>query len=355
MSKMSQRVGAGARVRSFWVGATLALAGLMALTGTPPLQAQTSATTACACEIPSGPPNPHPHLVGYLPLYKGLDWVAFVRKLDFTGMTELNLAFLNPPLCPARCTAHDDMTLTAPKLTDAGLNAIIAAAHLHGTRVLASLGGASKDKNIMAFYNAGLAKPFAAAITKFVNKYNLDGVDVDVEQPSQMGVPYSDSVDALIADLHPEGKLVTAAVAEYIQPAMQNATLQKFDLVNVMIYADYARAVHDMNFYATRQHVPRQKLTLGIGFFADSRTQGRRYEANYNDLLAAYPNAWAVDTVGGGSFDGGAVFHYAGEATTKKEAELSLQYGGVMIWELSGDNAYAPHSLLQVIQKTLHP
>lgn len=300
--------------------------------------------TPCACEIPNGPPNPHPYLVGYLGVYRPADWVALAKTLDYTKMTHLNLAFINPPLCNGPCTAQSDMTLHAnPTFTDAALAEIVNDAHAHGTKVLASLGGDGGDRTYMQFYNADLSSQIADAVNAYVKAHNLDGVDVDIEQPTQMGVPYEQFVNALVARLRPEGKLVTAAVAQYIQNGVPNEVLQQFDIVNVMIYADYNRSVSDMAFWTNEMHVPKEKLTLGIGFH------------NYSAVLAAYPNAWAVDTVGGGTFRNGAVLHYQGEATIARITQLSAQYGGAMIWEISQDDPTSPHSLLKVIQKNLDP
>src|SRR5690349_13129351 len=77
----------------------------------PAAYAQARDTGTCACQIPDGPPNPHPYLVGYLGVYKNLDWTAVAKTLDFTRMTHLNLAFINPPPCAGPCTAQSDLTL----------------------------------------------------------------------------------------------------------------------------------------------------------------------------------------------------------------------------------------------------
>jgi hypothetical protein len=195
----------------------------------------------------------------------------------------------------------------------------------------------------MQFYNAGLSTQIADAVDAYVKKHNLDGVDVDIEQPTEMGVPYTQFVNALVAKLRPEDKLVTAAVAQYIQAGVQDEVLKQFDIVNVMIYSNYERSVADMAWWANRMHVPKEKLTLGIGFH------------NYSAVLAAYPNAWAVDTVGGGNYRDGAVMNYQGESTVAKLTQLSAQYGGAMIWEISQDDPSNPHSLLKVMQKNLDP
>jgi chitinase len=314
--------------------------------------AQAAPAPVCECDVPKGPTNPHPYLVGYLPFYRGWDWVAYAPKIDFKQMTHLNLAFINPPMCTGPCTAQSDLTFGAKNLTDAGIDAVVTAAHAHGVKVLASIGGAGGDKNIMQFYNAGLSEPLAASLTTYIQKHNLDGVDVDIEQPTMMGVPFTTLVNALVAKLRPQGKLITTAVARYIQASMQDEALKQFDIVNVMIYGSYDKAVAAMTYYNKDKKVPAEKLTLGIGFFGNGRVAGKHKEENYNLLLANYPNAWAVDTVGGGTFDDGSVFNYEGEATVAQETKLGLQYGGVMIWELSGDDP-GPHSILAVIQKNL--
>jgi len=306
--------------------------------------AQHNRNPPCACEIPNGPPNPHPYLVGYLGVYHPADWVALAKTLDFTRMTHLNLAFINPPLCNGPCTAQSDMTLHAdPSFTDDALKIIVDSAHAHGTKVLASLGGDGGDSRYMQFYNAGLSNQIADSVNAYVKEHNLDGVDVDIERPDQMGVPYTQFVNALVSRLRPEGKLITAAVAQYIQAGVQDLVLQQFDIINVMIYGGYDRSVADMAWWLNSEHIPKEKLTLGIGFH------------NYSAILAAYPNAWAVDTVGGGAFRNGAVMNYQGEATVAKLTQLSAQYGGAMIWELSQDDQTSPHSLLKVIQKNLDP
>ncbi len=281
-----------------------------------------TASGVCQCRIPNGPPNPHPYLVGYLGVYKNLDWMAVARTLDFNKMTHLNLAFINPPLCGGPCSAQSDMTLGGNRsFTDDALKAVVDAAHAHGTKVLISIGGDGGDRNIMQFYNAGLSAQLIEAIDAYLKKHGLDGVDVDVEEPKQMGVPFTSFVTALVNKLRPQGKLVTAAVAQYIQAGAQDDVLPLFDIVNVMIYGTYERTVSDMAYWS----------------------------------LANYPNAWAVDSVGGGTYRDGAVFTYQGETTVARETQLSRQYGGAMVWELTQDDPSSPHSLLKAIQRNLDP
>jgi hypothetical protein len=165
-----------------------------------------------------------------------------------------------------------------------------------------------------------------------------------------MGQPYASFVSLLTLNLHAEGKLVTAAVAKYLQASMPSSALHQFDFINVMNYSSYTNAVTALQFYAQEENIPRDKIVLGVPFFASNALDSK--EETYNTILAAYPNAWKVNLVGGGALDDGQGFFYVGEDTMAQETQLGKQYGGIMIWQLLGD-APAPHSLLKVIEKNL--
>jgi hypothetical protein len=117
-----------------------------------------------------------------------------------------------------------------------------------------------------------------------------------------------------------------------------------------MNYSSYTNAVTALQFYAQEENIPRDKIVLGVPFFASNALDSK--EETYNTILAAYPNAWKVNLVGGGALDDGQGFFYVGEDTMAQETQLGKQYGGIMIWQLLGD-APAPHSLLKVIEKNL--
>ena len=308
-------------------------------------------TTTTQIVLPGGPANPNAMLVGYLPNYKGVHWAAYVDKIDFTKMTHMNLAFGNPPKCnPAPCTAQSDMTFSLGRgQTDADVDAAVAAAHAHHVKVLISIGGGGGDQMILQFYNVpGLNQPLIDSLDAYMKKHNIDGVDLDQESQTNFGQDYTDFVTALVAKFHPEGKLVTAAVAQYLEASIQDAALKQFDFINVMVYSSLARGVEALKYYNENKKIPKEKITLGVGFFATS-ADGKEKEEDYAKVLAAYPNAWKVDLVGGGPLDDGRAFRYAGEDTMAKEVQLGKQYGGIMIWEMMGD-APAPHSLYDIIK-----
>src|SRR5215469_9633850 len=295
-------------------------------------------------------PNPNARLVGYVSCYNG-SYATRAATLDFSRMTHLLLAFGTANKCDGVCTASSDMTLSLNQ-NDADIATLVAAAHAAGVKVMISLGGGDRtdDATISQFYNAGLSVPFAVAVAEYVAAHNLDGVDVDMEDPSNMGAPYGDFILALAARLHPEGKLLTAAVASYMGSAIPNAALAQFDFLNVMAYSNYADACGELQYFSSVKSIAPEKLVLGVPFFGSTSNWTR--EESYATILAAYPDAWQRDEVSGGSLDGGITFDYVGESTMAQETQLGARFGGIMIWELT-QGAGGPRSLRSVIQKNL--
>jgi chitinase len=303
---------------------------------------------ACAGQIDHAPDRPM--LVGYLPCYKGQSFDSYAGRLDLTKMTHLNLAFGNPPKCDGVCTAQSSMDFSIKGQTDADVDSVVTKAHAVGVKVLLSIGGGGGDQMILQFYNAGLSVALIASLDKYMTTHHLDGVDVDIEDPSNMGAPFDVFVNALVGRFRPKGWLVTAAVAKYLQDSMPDSALHLFDFINVMNYSSYSSAAAQLQYYAEEKHVSKDKIVLGVPFFATN--SGDSKEEDYAVILTAYPNAWRAEMVGGGNLDDGQSFHYVGEDTMARETLLGKQYGGIMIWELLAD-APEPHSLMKVIEKNL--
>lgn len=299
--------------------------------GDAPPATDTGAPADAAGE--TGPAPAGPRVVVYLPNYSGsyADWAT---RIDFTKMTHLNLAF-------AAATSSNGWDMGA---SDADVKVLVDAAHAKGTKVLASLGGGGGDQSVIARYKDPAQIPdLVAKLDAFVAAHGFDGVDVDIEDPANLGASYSAFVDQTIAKLRPEGKLVTAAVAQYLQDSMEDATLHAFDFLNVMIYSSYADSVSALDYYANTKAVPKGLLALGAGFFGTDAS-GKEYA--YTDILNADPTAWNKDQA---QVNGNTV-NYTGMASMKKLADYSKGFGGIMVWELSEDSSDAQRSLYKVIQ-----
>jgi chitinase len=311
--------------------------------------AGTLAGTSAAQRYGSSSPKGH-RFVAYLPYYKHGDMLSALQQINLAGVTDLDIAFVGPPPCEGVCTAISDNTISAENHTDTETDTIVRYAHAKGIHVMASIGGGgSGPSSIAQFYNAGQSARLITALDTYVRAHHFDGIDVDVESPDSMGAPYADFVHRLAIALHAEGKLITCATAKYIQNSVPDAAMREFDYINLMVYSNLKDAQDMLNFYVNVKHVPAQNLVLGVGFHGEAHNN---ISADYADILTAYPNAWKVDTVGGGTLKDGVVLNYTGEDTMARETKLSNQYGGIMIWQILADAA-APHSLMDIIRANI--
>jgi hypothetical protein len=257
---------------------------------------------------PSNPPTPSgTRFVVYIDDYTG-SWSTWATKINFSKMTHLNLAFFT-------ATTGNNWSESSGQ-SDSEIKALVAKAHASGVKVLASLGGGGGDTSVVNQYkNSGNDDALVSNLDAMLTRLNLDGADIDIEKEStaEVGTLYATFVGKVIAKLHPEGKLVTAAVAQYLQPYMPVSTLQSFDFVNIMTYSsnlnDYT---NDVNFFVGKG-VPKSKMTLGIISESDQRTS---------------------------------------VSTTQAITSLSKSYGGPMLWDLAGDTT-GSSSVYAAIQSAL--
>ena len=184
-------------------------------------------------------------VVAYLPNYSGSygDWA---KTIDFTKMTHLNLAFANRD-------GDNGWDMGASDGERRGARGGGARRRDEGAR-LARRRRRGPDRHRPVQRRQRRAP--GAEPRHVRGSARLDGVDVDIEDPSHLGADYSTFVDAVVAKLRPEGKLVTAAVAQYLQDSMSDATLHTFDFVNVMIYSNYDDSVSALTYYAQTKGVP---------------------------------------------------------------------------------------------------
>ncbi len=295
-----------------------------------------SSSSSSTTTTSSGSVTPQVRMVAYLPNYTNSSYAQWATMIDFSKMTHLNLAF-------ATADSGNGWDMGA---SDSDVATLVTAAHAAGVKVLASLGGGGGDQTVIAQYkNGSNVAPLVANLDTFVSSHHFDGVDVDIEDPNNLGSGYSAFVSAVVGKLRPEGKLITAAVAQYLQDSMEDSTLHTFDFLNVMIYSNYGDSVSGMTYYAQTKSVPSNLLNLGAGFFG---TDSNGNEYAYSDIIAADPNAWSYDQ----TQVQGTTVNYTGVASMQKLTTYSEGYGGIMFWDLSQDVTGA-HSLYKAIQGAL--
>ena len=278
---------------------------------------------------PSTPPTTDPDfkpvVLGYVPTWS----FNCYKTLDLSKMTHICIAFAEPD-------SNGNLSLG---VSDSDINGCVSRAHAANVKVLLSLGGGAGNPNYKNLLTAKNRGAFCDKIVQYMNKYKLDGIDVDLEinQYNNIDSNWEPFVNDLYSRLKPQGKLLTAAVADWEGDLLPKTAFSKFDLVNIMAYEDYQAAVRNLDYFVNKKGVDRKKAVLGIAFFG--YTSSGQY-IGYKDIIAKYPDAWNVDSYAG--------IKYVGAASVAKQTLLGKQYGGVMIWDMSLD-ASGDRSLLKVI------
>lgn len=289
--------------------------------------------------------SPSFRVVGYLREYNVVDGQAI--KFDFSKITHLNIAFINP-------NAAGEFT------TLEGLSALVAAAHAKNVKVLASIGGglAPAYYTTLIADNSSRAK-LVSSIAGLTDKYNLDGIDVDLEG-SFVDANYETFMVDLKKVLQPKSKLLTTAIATVYATQYTNKALAQFDFINIMSYdktgpwkpekpgqhSPYSMAVDDLDYWAGTRGIAKEKLSLGLPFYGYGFGAGVREDMTFADIISTFPGAENKDQV---TVPAGGTMYYNGLATIKSKTTLALQKaGGVMVWQLLQD-ATGTNSLLNII------
>lgn len=274
-----------------------------------------------------------------------------VIPVDFSKVTHINIAFINPD---SLGNFHDL----------AGLKTFVVQMHQKHVKVLASIGGGSAP----AYYSTLLSKvyrgDFVQKLAQLAELYDLDGIDVDLEG-ERVDTNYESFVIDLSAQLKPKGKLLTAAVATVYKDRYTDKALALFDFISIMSYdktgpwrpekpgphAPYEMAVEDMNYWAGEKGIAKERLNLGIPFYGYGFGPGAPADLSFRKIVGTYTGAENKDEL---ILPEGGTIYYNGIPTIKNKTSLALQQaGGIMIWQLLQD-AQGDVSLLKTVNETIN-
>jgi chitinase len=281
-------------------------------------------------------------IVGYFP-----SWSGQPADVQYRALTHINYAFL----------AANRKGAYQPVPNPEKLGELVAAAHAYGVKVLGSLGGYNDGKTdafSAVAADDGLSSLFVENTMDLVDRFQLDGVDIDWEYPgiNEAG-NYAALMHALAVRLHAAGKLLTAAVSAtgFHGGAIAGSVIADVDFLNVMAYDDgyrqpgvhhssYDFAYEAVSYWLNERGVPGPKLVLGVPFYG--RSLKDRHSKTFKGIFAADAAAPDKDVSGD--------FGYNGFATIRdKTLRLARNLGGgIMIWQIAQD-APGTASLLNAI------
>lgn len=285
-------------------------------------------------------------VVGYLP-----DWSyqAYVN-LDFSALTHLNIAFCNP----------DTEGNLSNYIPDTELKNVVSKAHNNDVKVMAALGGGGGcDGYLPLIDTPEEMADFNEKIMAYCEKYDLDGIDLDIELGSgnEIWNYYADWVSSLRVLCDERGYEMSTATAQWVAVKVSAETFGLFDFVNVMAYdndadesshADMEFAESSLEYFNIQKKIPKEKLVLGVPFYGRGYTSDGALDWNsyvsFSELIASDASNYDKDLYNG--------IAYNGASTMREKCTLAKEYGGIMIWELSQD-ASGEYSLLALIKSEL--
>ena len=299
-----------------------------------------------------------PVAVGYLPAFKGLD--SIVKRGGFEHYSHLVLAFVN--VGPAGEILAEDGLACAPSaenvmISGQSLRGYVAAARRADAKAIASLGGGTIPPCSGDW--AALLRPESrakviAGLMELVDRYELDGIDVDLEGELMTRIDregnYTPFIQDLSAALRSRSKLLTSATGSYEGGMVPPASLPYFDLIGIMSYdaigptwgtpgdehASYEQAEKDLRLWLGKG-VPAHKLALGLPFYG--RGFGS-YRPSWSIAeIADEKGRKALETdVIGKRCPGCDYVTFNGLPTLERKAMLAGAWGaGVMVWEIDED------------------
>lgn len=289
-------------------------------------------------------------IVGYHSINAALE--NKTKTALFKRLTHINLWFLNPD-----SSGNFSRDLSA-------LKPFIDKAHRHQVKVLFSIGGGSKQPQYHFLLKDDKRGMLVDNFVNEVIKYNLDGIDVDLEG-SDIGEEYEKFVVELAQALRAKNKMITSAIAVYYKDQLTDRALAQYDFVNVMSYdrtgpwrpekpgphSTYDHAVEDLNYFGIERKISAEKMTLGVPFYGygyGPELTSKAISMNYKQIVSTFKGAEKADEW---KMPDGKILYYNGIPTIIRKTQLAKEKAsGIMIWQVLGD-AKGSKSLLKAINK----
>lgn len=266
-------------------------------------------------------------VVGYFPAYR---YASAFNSIDFSAMSHVILSFIR----------YQDGNLICD-FNESQIQAVKEKCNESGAKLMISLGGwggFSYTNNPIDTEKE--RTEFIDGLMYYVDTYDLDGLDIDIEITNEDFWPYFDAfASALSKRLKSQGKLLTMAVSTWFTDNIETSTYNYFDFLNLMCYDSMSKIRNYITYYRARG-VSDERMIIGVPFFGsdedgNSYTYAEIIESNKTELSQS-------DHYNGISYDG------IPQITAK--AEYSLSFGGIMIWEIGQDSFEAEYSLLHAIK-----
>lgn len=260
--------------------------------------------------------QPCREVVGYYPAWQFYDRDQLVNPatIDYSKYTTIVYAFFNPQP-DGSIIAHDQGLERKLLGGEEGYPSLVENAHKNGVKVLASIGGWTLSSNFPQLASDAFTRmKFAEACVALVEKYDLDGIDIDWEYPGYKAhngrEADTKNFTLMISDIRFKldsygvkvGRPMTLSIAagsadRYLAKIEWEKIRDIVDMVNLMsynysgswdtivnhhtglYYAGKGDPTYNVDFSVQKiieYGIPAEKINLGLAFYARSlKTHGK--------------------------------------------------------------------------------
>ena len=287
--------------------------------------------------------------IEFAPLESGNLVFGYYSQWNFYGYTEKMLETCDViNLCFGYVTPEFtiDATSVYPVLSQ------VLVAREHGVRVVLSIQGYSSAGT--NFSRAAATEQgritLAESMLRVVEKYHLDGIDIDWEYPESW--QEWEQLGYFIADLREElsGSCISISIASSVGYRTPNYwTTDQLDFIMTMSYDDLTPDNHasmrlfqrDGNMCLNNFHMPKPKIVIGLPFYSNEKGK-LTSQYGYSQIIGWYPNIKpGENTFQSKKKDGspGPMHSFNGPVLIAEKCRWMKQekFGGVMIWAYDTD------------------
>lgn len=319
-----------------------------------------AAVVSCSTERKSAADDrPAKVIIGYVPGFRGL---LDVNDIDPNKITHINYAFVDVKDSVAALTNIKTDTTNFRKLN--------ALKRMNpNLKILISVGGWAWSENFSdAVLTETSRKKFAASCAEIVERYYLDGVDIDWEYPGMQGednifrpedknnftLMFKELRQVLNTSSTRTGKTYALTTALPCFPGIHNVTDMReaamyLDYVNLMAYDFFVSgpiAGHHSNLYASENYDSEDSGAKGFALYTAAGVRPEQLVLG----IPFYGRSWVMKSADNRGINR-EVDHVAkGGGFTYLKDTLALQSGFVRYWD---DTAKAPYlwneSTLQLV------
>jgi chitinase len=307
-------------------------------------------------------------VVGFYPSWT--NDIMPIEAIRWDKLTRIVYAFAMP---------NKDGTISTYELSK--LHELTDSAHVHGVEIYFSIGGAEGSYNFPVIAaNDKSRSRFIKEVRQFIFANCLDGVDIDWEYWSgyvnDVVVPAeSNALVTIVKELKKElspfnlgisidlgasdwgGKHFFDEIPDYVD----NLMVMSYDFSGPWSdpgpHSAYEDAIGSGNtqsstglaYWVNYRGWPKGHVLLGVPFYGKDFDQAGGLQLTYADILKQYPDAYKYNRVNNIYYDG------IKTMSDKTQYVIDNNFSGIMIWEITQDSKVDSTSLLNAVNKVMHP